>query len=165
MEIAVFSDTHDNIPNTEKAIEHCVRRKISRIIHCGDVSNEKTLEMIGENFSGDVYLSLGNADINVDAIKKAGNAFKMKIFSSFGMMETPKGTIGFCHFPWIAKEEAKKNKYEIIFYGHTHTPWEESVNNTKLINPGTLAGMFQKATFAIWNTDTDTAELVLLETL
>ena len=37
------------------------------------------------------------------------------------------------------------------------------VGKTKLLNPGTVAGMFQKATFAIYDTKTDKAELILLE--
>jgi predicted phosphodiesterase len=34
-----------------------------------------------------------------------------------------------------------------------------------LVNPGNLAGMFYKATFAIYETKTDKLELKILETL
>ncbi|OGF20453.1 hypothetical protein A2Y83_04865, partial [Candidatus Falkowbacteria bacterium RBG_13_39_14] len=71
--------------------------------------------------------------------------------------------IAFTHFPWTAKELAETGKYKYVFYGHTHKPWEEHIGDCKLINPGTLAGMFYKASFAVWDVNTDNIELILLE--
>ena len=52
-----------------------------------------------------------------------------------------------------------------LSYANNHRPWEETIGQTKLLNPGTLAGLFQKATFAVYDTETDKAQLVLLEKL
>ncbi|MFH0856920.1 MAG: metallophosphoesterase family protein, partial [bacterium] len=73
--------------------------------------------------------------------------------------------IAFCHFPREAKDLAESGKYDFVFYGHTHKPWEEMVGKCKMLNPGTLAGMFYKATFAVWNVENDRFELKLLELL
>ncbi|MFH1029736.1 MAG: metallophosphoesterase family protein [bacterium] len=82
-----------------------------------------------------------------------------------GGVPKPRYKIAFTHFPWKAKELAKSGKYKYIFYGHTHKPWEEKVGNCKMINPGTLAGMFYKATFAVFDTNTGQLDLKLLERL
>jgi len=71
--------------------------------------------------------------------------------------------IAFVHYPDKAEELAKTGKYDLIFYGHDHKPWEKLVGQTKMLNPGTLAGMFSKPTFAIYDTATDKAQLILLE--
>jgi uncharacterized protein len=72
--------------------------------------------------------------------------------------------IAFCHFPEVAKELAETGKYNLVFYGHTHKPWMETLNNhCQLINPGTLGGVFQKATFASYDTTTNKLELKILE--
>ena len=42
-------------------------------------------------------------------------------------------------------------------------PLEKLIGKTHLLNPGTLAGMFNKATFAVYDTVTDKAKLILLE--
>ncbi len=36
MKVAIISDTHDHIENTEKAIKIFKQEKISSIIHCGN---------------------------------------------------------------------------------------------------------------------------------
>ena len=56
-------------------------------------------------------------------------------------------------------------RYDYVFYGHNHTPWEEKIGNTVVANPGTLAGMFQKATFAVLDTKNKKLELKILEIL
>ena len=71
--------------------------------------------------------------------------------------------IAFVHYPDKAKELARTGKYDLVFYGHNHRPWDEMVGNCRVLNPGTLAGMFQKATFAVYETETGKAELILLE--
>jgi hypothetical protein len=77
--------------------------------------------------------------------------------------------IAFTHSPNQGKELAQSGNYDYVFYGHTHRPWIEELktNNEKLItmmaNPGTLAGMFYKATFAVLDTETNKLELKILE--
>ncbi len=59
----------------------------------------------------------------------------------------------------------KRPDLDIIFYGHTHKPWIEEQNQIKIVNPGTLGGVFQKATFALYDTGDRKLELKILETI
>lgn len=160
MMIAIVSDTHDNIPRLKQLLDVLNLEKINTLIHCGDVTTNQTLKYILDNFSGQIYLSCGNVDKMHDLIIPKNS--NLKSFESFGELEIQNTKIAFTHFPETAKELANKNKYDFVFYGHTHEPWEEIINNTRLVNPGTLAGMFNKSTFAVLDTETKNIELRIL---
>ena len=83
----------------------------------------------------------------------------------YGIVKIDGRQIGVCHEPWFAQKIQEETKCDIIFYGHTHKPWEETKAGVRMINPGTLGGVFQKATFAVWNTNDDSVELKILEKL
>jgi predicted phosphodiesterase len=71
--------------------------------------------------------------------------------------------VGVCHEPYLMDNFLDSDKLDYIFYGHTHKPWSEKRNSTFIFNPGTLGGVFQKATFAVWDTSSNKVELKLLE--
>lgn len=152
MKIAIIADTHDNLKNFEKALNWIKNEKIKLIFHCGDISNQETIDFANKNFDGEIKYVKGNADWNLDLPEK-------------DEMEFNKKKIAFTHFPDIAKKLSQSGKYDLVFYGHTHRPWDEKIGETHMVNPGELAGQFTKPTFAIYDTSTGTLELKILETL
>lgn len=164
MKIAVISDSHNNSAHLAKTAEWLKKENINIIIHCGDVQSPEELKEFSDNFSGKIYLSLGNSD-DSDFSDLAEKSQKIIIFKEVGELEIDGKKIAFCHMPETAKETASSGKYNIVFYGHTHKPWEEMINNCKLANPGNLAGIFYKATFAVYDAETDVLELKILERL
>jgi len=163
MKIAIFSDTHDNAPNFIKALDWVKNQGIEIILHCGDVSRPYTLEKVVLHLEGKMIGVLGNTDT---ADLKEYQHFPKIIFKE-GIAEEKIGgkKIAFTHFPDKAKELAKKGKYDVVFHGHTHKPWEEKIGETLVLNPGTLAGLYYKATFAVYDTETGDRELKILEKL
>jgi len=188
MKIAIISDSHDNLPNLEKALSWIKSQNISLIIHCGDLCAPTMLsKVLAPNFSGEihfVYGNVGDRERLQDIIKPFKN---VKFYGDVGEIEldgNPEGEprtrtstvrgrqapygarkIAFCHFPEKAKELAVTQRHDLVFYGHTHKPWEEKIGRTRLVNPGNLAGLFYKATFAVYDTETDKLELKILEKL
>jgi len=167
MKIAVISDSHDNLPNLRKAVSFIENEGIEIILHCGDVCTSSTLKDALGNFKGKVYVVFGNVDgdhfkITEFTLKELSH---IKILGESGELKIGGKKIAFCHLPEFARGLASTQKYDLVFYGHTHKPWEEKVYNTRLINPGNLAGLFYKATFAIYDTETDEVELKILEKL
>lgn len=160
MKIAIVSDTHDNLANLKKAISFIEKEKIKVLIHCGDVSTVDTLKEILESFSGKLYLALGNMDER--KLNSSLSFPRAKIFDNFGKIKINTKKIAFTHSPTLAQKLVKEQKYDLIFYGHTHKPWEEKIGKTKLINPGNLAGLIFKATFAIYDTKSDELKLNLV---
>lgn len=157
MKIAIISDTHDNLPNLRVFFDFAKKENIEAIIHCGDTAHSETLENILENFSGKIFLSFGNMDFR-EEFEVFQNNERLKIFEDFGKAEIGGIKIGFCHFPELAK--AKAEKYDFVFYGHTHKPWLEKIGNCFVANPGNLAGQYYAASFAILDSKTNHLSLV-----
>jgi len=153
MKFAIVSDTHDNIKNFNKIIDFLNKEKIRVILHCGDICNQETIDEAVKNFAGEIKFVRGNGDFELESIPPE--------------MEIDLGNkkIAFVHFPQIAKNLAESEKYDIVFYGHTHKPWMEEVGKCRLINPGEVAGQRFKPTFAIYDTKTNKLELKILEKL
>lgn len=162
MKIAIISDSHDNLTNLGKFLSFLKREKINFIIHCGDVCNGETLRKIRKDFSEEIFLSFGNADIRESFVELKENP-KIKFFEDFGEMEIDNLKIGFCHDSNLAKKTFETKKYDFVFYGHTHRPSLKEKNGHFLANPGNLSGLFFKATFAILDTKTKILSLKILE--
>ena len=176
MRIAIISDIHNNEVNLEKVLNYCAREKISTIICCGDLASRETLNFMNDIFAGTIYYCFGNMDNeqlrDVNFTRKYRNTF---IFKEFGEAEFDGNPvkpavhgarkIAFIHFPREAKELAETGKYDFVFYGHTHKPWVEKINNCTMLNPGNVTGDFYPPSFAVWNTDNNNFELIRIHEL
>ncbi|MFA5776952.1 MAG: YfcE family phosphodiesterase [Parcubacteria group bacterium] len=167
MKIAIISDIHDNIPNLKKVLDYCALNKIEKIICCGDLASLETLEYLNDNFEGEIYFTFGNMDNDyLQNYFFKNNEFKQtKIFKKEGEIEIDKKKIAFVHFPRIAKGLCRSGRYDFVFYGHTHKPWEEIIGECKMLNPGNVANQIYPPTFAVWNTSNDKFELLRIDQL
>lgn len=165
MKIAIISDVHDNIPNLKKVLDYCSENEIEKIICCGDLASLETLDFLNENFYRENYFVFGNMDNDYlkDYPFENNEYKKTKIFEDFGEAEFENKKIAFVHFPEKARELCNTGKYKFVFYGHTHKPWEETITDCKMLNPGNVAGQFYLATFAVWNTENDKFELIRID--
>ncbi|MFA6099001.1 MAG: metallophosphoesterase [Patescibacteria group bacterium] len=164
MKIAIISDTHDNVPNMEKALKWMKENNVEQIIHCGDLCAPSILiKVLAPGFAGPIHMVFGNVE-DRDLLPEIAKGFKnVKHYGDLGEAVIGGKKIAFIHYPEKAKKLAASGKYDLVFYGHNHKPWEEKAGNTRLINPGTLAGLFTKATFAVYDTSTEKLELKILE--
>lgn len=176
MNIAIISDIHDNIPNLKKVLDYCALNKIDKIICCGDLGSMETLDFLNDNFSKDIYYVFGNLDddylTSYPFEKKYKNTF---IFKDFGEAEIENNRvksgdhatqkIAFVHYPEEAEKLAETGKYNFVFHGHTHKPWESKKENCTILNPGNVANQIFPPTFAVWNTENDNFELVRINEL
>lgn len=187
MKIAIISDVHNNETNLKKVLDHCKKNKIKKIICCGDLASEETLDFMADNFSppagGEIFYTFGNMDeghFSNLAMKQYNNSEKdftayknVKIFRKYGEITIENKTIAFVHFPDKAKKLAEGGNYDFVFYGHTHKPWTETVEarrkqhvfNCILLNPGNVAGEIYLPTFAIWETRDGKFELIRVHDL
>lgn len=163
MKIVIVSDIHDNLTNLKKCLDWCGKNKVDNLVFCGDLTNSETLNFLSNKFERTIYLVKGNVEIyDEDEVKEYDN---IEYFGKAGRFELDGKFIGFCHELYFIEEVLEKGNCDIIFYGHTHRPWTSEKHGVKIVNPGTLGGMFEKATFAIWDTASDKLELKLLDTL
>lgn len=167
MKIAIISDTHDNLATLKKAIDWINKNGIEQIIHCGDIASFETLQELSGLCAGEIQLVFGNLDDDYSLSETLKNHPLANViaYRKIGAIDINGKKIAFTHFPRLAEDLAKGEKYDIVFYGHTHKPWEEKVDSARLINPGNLAGQFYKSSFATYDTATDQLELKILENL
>jgi putative phosphoesterase len=183
MKIAIISDIHDNLPNLKKCLSWCAENKIEKLICAGDVTNSETLQILSENFKGEIFMIAGNGETYDEDVAAAYE--NINYGGRFAIFKIDGKNIGVCHEPSFIADVLKSSllskeglpvlsvaeggdgsdKCDIIFYGHTHKPWIEIKNGIQIVNPGTLGGVYTPATFAVWDTTKTEPELKLLATL
>jgi len=161
MRIAIISDIHDNLVNLEKCLNWCDQQKVAGLICCGDITNSETLHFLATHFKGAIHLVRGNVEIYHEQELDQYN--NIKYYGKIGRIELSSKVIGICHEPYFIDKIIKQGGYNIVFYGHTHKPWQSERNGIILINPGTLGSMFSKATFAVWDVENEDMVLKILE--
>lgn len=164
MKFVIIADIHDNLANLEKCLTWANSNGVESLICCGDLTNSETLDFLAKHFEKQIYLVSGNCEIfqkeeviTYTNIKYAGR--------NGGREITGDKFFGFCHEPFLIEEVMKLGLCDIIFYGHTHKPWIEKKKGIDIVNPGTLGGVFTKATFAVWDSVSGALELKILELL
>jgi hypothetical protein len=153
MKIAIVSDTHNNMATLKKAIDWIKKENIRLILHCGDISSQETIDEAKKYFGGEIKFVRGNAESDMAGVP---DTLELEIDGK---------RLFLVHYPNEAKKMAQSGKYDLVFYGHTHRPWDERVGDCHMINPGELAGQFYRPTFAVYNTNTEKLELKILEKL
>jgi len=162
MKIAIISDIHDNLVNLKTFLSFVKKEGVKIIFCCGDLTSPEILDYLIFNFKGKIFLTLGNADQKKEILEKfsKGNS-KLTLFEGFGEAKLKNLKIAFSHL----LEEIKNplQKYDFVFYGHNHRPSLENLGKTIILNPGNLAGLYYKATFAILDTENKKIDLKILE--
>lgn len=175
MLVAIISDIHNNEVNLKKVLGYCAEKKIGKIICCGDLASNETLDFLCDNFSGEIFYALGNMEaghLTMSVLKNTahlpdGSIRYKNIFinQKFGETVIDGKKIAFVHYPDQAKSLAETGKYAFVFYGHTHKPWEEMIEKCKMLNPGNVTGDLYPPTFATWDTENDQFELIRIHAL
>lgn len=163
MKIAVISDIHDNAHNLVMALEQIKEYKVEEIVFLWD--------FCGAAIAG----ILCSAPVKVKAIwwnndwdKSLITKFSLKEWSNleiwfdiFDKIEIDWKRIFLSHYPMIAKPIAKSWDFDAVFYGHNHLKHKDMIWSCLLLNPGEVwAYKTWAASFAIYNTDTNDAEIV-----
>ncbi len=161
MKIAIISDVHDNIERFSEIVETVKIEKISNCICCGDITSINTLDIISNTFKK-IFLAFGNADYDIK-MKIELIPENIKWDENLLEFEIDKLKCATIHNTWTAKKIAESEKYDFIFSGHSHTPWAEKIGKTTIINPGEVCGREGKPSFAIFDTKTKKAKLILLK--
>lgn len=137
------------------------------MIHCGDLATIETLDYLNDNFAGDIFFAFGNMDQgHVADYNFLENEYRStKIFPEFGSAIFDNINTAFVHYPDVARRLCETGKYDFVFYGHTHKPWQEKINNCIMLNPGNVANQYYPPTFATWNTNDNSFKLLRINEL
>lgn len=166
MKIAVLSDIHDHIEILEKVIKQ-IKGETKAVIFCGDMCAPFTAELLGR-VNLPIYACLGNNDEDqIGLFRRSGKNYNwVALHQEFGEVGIDKRKIAFCHYQKLAELLAQSGDYNTVFYGHKHITRNETVGKTLLVNPGALCGInprkikYEKATYAIYDTKTNSAKII-----
>ena len=131
MRILVLSDTHGSHRNVELAIE--AQPDAKHIIFCGDGLNE--IERAEELYKDKIFHKVsGNCDMFSSEDKnKIINIENKTIFITHGHLYFVKADLD----NLISK--AKSVDADIVVFGHTHTAYQNYIQQMHILNPGSAS--------------------------
>lgn len=163
MYIAIFSDTHDELPYTKQAIRLAQDGGCALGFHLGDICTLPTLQEL-ERSGMEWKCVWGNND---DALRASQNLKTLQnvdtVPTDFREIALEGRQLFLTHYPEIARMAALSARYDAVFHGHTHRANQEVLGHTLLANPGELCGRrYGNPSFAIYDTEKNTLEHVYL---
>ncbi|MFC1663090.1 metallophosphoesterase family protein [Patescibacteria group bacterium] len=150
MEIGLVSDLHDHLPEWDKINQKLKDLKIDRVLFMGDTCSPIAAVHMAKTFPGKIDHIFGNVD--GDPFLTAQKTAEFKNFTLHGReaeVEITDKKIFMVHYPINAEHAAATSKYDYVFFGHNHEKSEETIGDTKIVNPGTAGGVMQLPTFAV----------------
>ena len=141
MKIGVVSDTHNNLKNIEIIINLFNDQKVPLVIHTGDISNAKSLQLFSK-LKSELIGVYGNNDRNEHGLKEVA------LENNFQFQEPPKRLSLLDREIVVFHEPDSINHFLLENNGHTHRYENTTKNGILYFNPGESAGM-QKGSNAI----------------
>ncbi len=158
-----MADIHGNMAYLGRAKEIINAEKLEIVIVCGDVQDSEVLQEL-DSWPQKVCLALGNADYSIREKLQRGLIWteNVEVSLDYGELQIGGTRLAYCHYPKYAEKLAESGRYDVVFYGHNHKPWEEKIGRTVLLNPGEIQARDGKPTFAIYDLSKMKGELKVL---
>ena len=153
MKLGVMSDSHDNVPNIERAVALFNETGMDLVVHAGDFIAPFAIDPLAD-LNCRVVGVFGNNDGERVGLSKRFEAVG-EIHPNLASVSIGDRNIAVMHYPELAIPIAESGGYDLVVYGHTH---EIDIRKGKslLLNPGETGG---------WTTGKPTVSIVDLETL
>ncbi|MCZ6853191.1 MAG: YfcE family phosphodiesterase [Gammaproteobacteria bacterium] len=141
MKIGVVSDTHNNLKNVGRIVELFNEAGVERVIHTGDITQAKTLEVFA-HLNAPLCGVFGNND------QERGSLEATSIEHGFDFQDPPfelhwhNRHIVVVHDP-LEFDGALRSDHALALHGHTHLYRYETRNHQVMFNPGECAGHLQ----------------------
>ncbi len=139
MRIGVVSDTHNNLKNCEKIVELFNASGVERVIHTGDITQAKTLEVFA-HLAAPMFGVYGNNDQERDSLVNAVTHFGFEFIDPPLTLTWAEKKMVIVHDP-LELAQVNPADYDVILHGHTHRQTIEYHEGRLTFNPGECAGM------------------------
>lgn len=164
VEVAVVSDTHDNIDAVKVFLEK-IRGRTDTVIHAGDIVSPFTLRL----FKGfKVFAVYGNNDGEKLLLRRVADEIGATLDEAPLFLDIGGKSIAVIHgastpekTEKLVEALSKSGLFHLVVYGHTHKADVRVVGSTLVVNPGTLSGYLAATrTFAIVDLNRMSVDLV-----
>ena len=150
--IAIFSDSHDNIPALMKALTAARESGAVALLHCGDLCAPFMLDRLGQGFVGPIHVVFGNNDGDGRLLQTIASKHPhITLHGIYAELTLAERRIAMIHYPEPALRIAQSGEFDLVCYGHNHDKHAHQINNTWLINPGELLGMKSTPTWGLYD--------------
>ena len=156
--ICILSDTHENVKVLKPALDLIRERNPELVIHCGDIISPPLLE----HFAGlPMRFVFGNNDGEREGLRRKCKELGFGEIDDVIEIDFKGSKILVYHGtnPHVLQSHIDAGQHDYIFTGHTHTPRDEQIGATRVINPGALF-MAARYTFAALNIENGDLEFV-----
>jgi len=137
--VGVVSDTHNQLSNVARIVELLNRAGVERVVHTGDITQAKTLEVLAR-LDAPLHGVFGNNDAGERAALEAAAArYAMRLVDPPLELVWAERRILVVHDPRDLGA-ARETKHEVALHGHTHRRTIERSDGRLLFNPGECAG-------------------------
>ena len=138
MRIGVVSDTHNHLANVARIVEIFNRAAVERVVHTGDITQAKTLEVLAR-LDAPLVGVFGNNDVGERAaLEEAAQRLGMRLDGGPLELELHQRRIVVVHDP--RQLDGVLRGHDVALHGHTHRYTLERVGATVRFNPGECAG-------------------------
>jgi uncharacterized protein len=137
MQIAILSDTHSRQQTVKAVLGILKKRKIRRILHCGDIEDVETVRLFHKFTTHFVF---GNTDWDKERLRSAIKEIGATVHEPFGNLEWSGCKIGWIHGDdkRLLHDLEASEHFDFLFYGHTHQAEQHRNGSTLVVNPGAL---------------------------
>ncbi len=163
MLIGLISDTHDNLPQIEKAVNYLNAIKVDLVLHAGDYCAPFTLAKF-KALNCKLIGVFGNNDGDHELLKKRfSETQNCEAHGRFAQVNIDGYKIALLHGdePELLFALIGNQCFNAVVHGHSHNKGIEQRGKTLIINPGELCGYLTgKSTLALLDTKKNEAKIV-----
>ena len=165
MLIGAISDTHDNLPLIEKAVQTLNDQKVELVLHAGDYVAGFVIPKLAK-LNCPLIGVFGNNDGDHELLKKRfSETLNCTIHERFTQITIESYRIALLHGheTELLNAIVDGGYFDAVIHGHSHNKNIEQKGKTLAINPGELCGYLTgKPTIAILDTTKNDAKIIKL---
>ena len=137
MRIGVVSDTHNRLSNVVRIVELFNTSGVDRVVHTGDITQAKTLEVLA-GLEAPLFGVYGNNDERA-ALAEAATPLGIELHDVPLYLDWADRRIVVVHDPRDLEALPDPN-WDLALHGHTHLRTETRSGGRLVFNPGECAG-------------------------
>jgi uncharacterized protein len=158
-QIAILSDSHDNIWNLEKILAQVKANQADVLLHCGDLIAPFVLQQIAQGFAGPIHVVFGNNDGDGRLLHTiASQHSHVNLHDIYVELEIGGRNVAMIHYPEPARRIAQSGHFDLVCYGHDHQKHQEQIGDCLLVNPGEVMGRYGEPGWGLYDCNRRTYE-------
>lgn len=163
MLIGLISDTHDNLPNVDKAVAQLNEAKAELVLHAGDYVSPFVIPRF-KKLNCNLIGVFGNNDGDHEFLQQRfTESNNCEVRGRFAEITVDDFKIALLHGDEtnLLNSLINSEYFDAVVHGHSHASLIRKNNKTLTINPGELCGYLTSiATYALLDTSTREVKIV-----